>query len=158
MKEQSAVELAAWLAENQPALFAELEKNAAIAGARLNGITDFLKSVGSSVSTGVANVAKFLTSNEGLATVGTLGTAYLANRSQQNVLQTQVALAQAGQSLAPIQTAYGANGQPISIDARTGMPITSQNIGQYGPSFLAQWGLPLGIGAGLFLLLTVLRK
>jgi len=158
MKEQSAVELAAWLAENQPNVFAALETRAATASARLNGITDFLSNVGSSITTGVANVAKFLTSNEGLASIGTLGTAYLQNKTQANVLQTQMNLAMAGQSLAPILNTIGANGQTVAIDQRTGMPFTSQNIGQYQPSFLAQWGIPLAVGGGLLLIMAMLRR
>lgn len=153
IKTDSALQFALWLQANEPALFSALEQSANIAGARLNGITDFLKSVGSNISTGVSKVAGFLTSNEGLSTLMNIGSTYMITKAQTNALQTQLQNAMAGANMAPLQTAVGANGQPVTIDARTGQPVT--NFASYGPSFLSQYSIPIAIGAGVLLLILM---
>lgn len=156
MNEKSAIEFAAWLEENEPALFNELNRTAVASGAGLAGVSDWFKSVGSTLSSGVSNVAKFLTSGEGFATVAALGTAYMTTKAQGNVLQTQMNLAQAGMSPAPIQNAIGANGQIVPIDSRTGQPVI--DLSRYQPPFLQQYMVPMLIGGGILIAFFMLRK
>lgn len=154
--EKSAIEFAAWLEENEPALFNELNRAAIARGAGLAGVSDWFKSVGTTLSSGVSNVAKFLTSDNGLAAVATLGTAYMTTKAQSNVLKTQMNMFQAGMSPAPIQNTIGPDGQVLPVDARTGQPII--DLSRYQPPFLQQYMVPMLIGGGLLIALFMLRR
>lgn len=158
MSPRSASMLAQWLAQNEPAIFAELEKNAAIEHSRLNGWSDILSSVGNAVSSGVSAVGDFLTSEKGIASLTGLTTAYLAGKQQSNVLATQLALAQAGQPPAPIQNTIGANNQIVPVYTPTNQVATNQLLYSLQPSFLQTYKVPLLIGATGLALLIVLRR
>lgn len=154
----AATQLANWIALNEPKLFQALADNAA-KGQGFSGFTDWLSSVGSSLSGAVKNVGTFLTSDKGLATLTTLGGAYLANKSQQNVLQTQVALAQAGFAPAPItNTNFGGNGGIQPIYTPTGQPVSNSLLNQLQPTFFQRYGVAIGLAAAAFGALLLLRS
>lgn len=156
--EDSALAFSEWLAREEPALFDALEREAATKSARLNGVTDFFKSVGASISTAVTSVAKYVSSTEGIGTLAALGGTILQSKAQQNVLKTQVALAQAGAPPAPIVNGYNANGQIVPIYQPTNMPVSNSMLANLAPSFLQQYALPIAFGGGLLLLFAVLRR
>lgn len=151
----SAEQLAAWLAKNEPAIFDALLRAAATESAQLSGITDFLKSLGTSVTGAVKTVGSYLTSSQGIDTLTTLGSTYLGYKQQQNVLQTQVSLAQAGYSPAPIQNTIGANNQVVPVYTPTNQVATDQLLYQLRPSFFEQYKAPILIGGGLLLLAVI---
>ncbi len=152
----AATQLAQWIALNEPKLFQALSENAA-RGAGFAGFTDWLSTVGSSLSGAVKSVGTFLTSEKGLSTLTTLGGAYLANKSQQNVLQTQVALAQAGMAPAPITNSNFSGGvQPVYTP--TGQPVTPALLNQLQPTFLQRYGVAIGLGVAAFGALLLLRS
>lgn len=158
MTQDSAEEFAAWLAQNEPSLFSALEREAATVGARLNGISDFLSTIGSSLSAGVSNVAKFITSDEGLKSITGLGAAYMTTKAQSNVLSTQLALAQSGMMPAAIQNTIGPNGQIIPVYSPTNQPVNSALLNQLQPSLLSQLALPIGLGVAALVIIMALRK
>lgn len=95
-----------------------------------NSSGGFLSTVGSGIASAASSVGNFLTSNQGLADVTKLATAYfqLQNNQvnaqvQQQVLQAQIARAASGASPAPITYAVGPNGQLVPI--YTGAPGSS---------------------------------
>lgn len=152
---QPAMQLAQWIAMNEPALFSALQREAATASARLNGITDFLSSVGSTLSEAVSNVGSYLASSEGVKTLTGLGTAYLGYKQQSNVLKTQTQLAMAGMAPAPIMNTVGANGQIVPVYTPTNQVATSQLLMQLQPSVFQQYKMPILIGAGVLALALV---
>lgn len=154
----SAEALAEWLAKNEPALFDALLRQAATDSARLNGITDFLSSIGNAVTGAAKSVGTYLTSQQGMNTLTNLGTSYLAGKQQQKVLSTQVALAQAGMSPAPIQNTIGANGQTVPIYTPTQQVATNQVLYQLQPSFFEQYKTPLLVGGALALVLLIASR
>lgn len=160
MTEDSAVAFAAWLAKQEPALFAALEREAATTSARLNGITDFLSSVGSSIGSAVTNVAKYVTSSEGLNSLVNLGGSILQSKAQQNVLKTQLNLAQAGLAPAPIVNAQNPTGSivPVPVYQPTNMPVTTSLLQNLQPSFFQQYAVPIALGVGGLFLFMALRR
>lgn len=158
---KSATQLAEWIAQHEPQLFAALTREAGTAlsvPGKLGGITDWLSSIGTGVTSAVKNVGTFLTSSQGLATLGTLGGAYLQTKSQQNVLATQVALAQAGMAPAPIAYTPGANGVNTPIYLPTQQTVTPGLLAQLQPSFLQRNGIWLALGGAGILALLLLRS
>lgn len=159
---QSATDLANWIAQQEPALFAALQREAATAGARLNGVTDFLSNIGSSISNAVSNVASYVSSSEGMQNLVKLGSSILQSKAQQNVLQTQLNLARAGQAPAPIVNTYP-TGTTASVPVYqpTNMPVTQSMLSNLQPSLLQQYALPITIGVGglvLVMFMSALRK
>lgn len=149
--------LARWLAVNQPKVFEAL-----VAKSRqhqLNGVTDFLKSVGTSFGSAVKSVGSFLSSKDGMATLGAIGGIYLQTKAQKDALKLQVQLAQAGQPLANIQsTGPTPSASPIYVDPATGAayPFTSSLAQQLRPK--TNW-MPILIGGGLAIaLIFMLRR
>lgn len=155
--EASAEQLAEWLAKNEPALFDALLREAATQSAQLHGVTDFLSSIGTSITSAVKTVGSYLTSEKGINTLTTLGGAYLGYKTQQNVLQTQVALAQAGMSPAPIQNTVDQSGRPVPVYTPTNQVASDQLLYQLRPSFFEQYKWPLLIGGGTLLAILALR-
>lgn len=155
---KNAQDLAAWIAKNNPPLFLALKKNAE-ARAHLAGITDFFSSIGSGLATATKQVGSFLTSEDGLKTLGALGGAYMAHKSQKEALQLQVKLAQAGQPLAPVT--YGADpygGAGAYYYPSNGAPVmmSSQLAQQLSPPVNWSRYLPFIIGGvGLFVLSAI---
>lgn len=136
MNKKAATDLSHWLAINQPKVFEALVIEANRNG-QLNGLTDWLSSVGTSVTGAIKNVGSFLTSTEGLTALTAVGGVYLQTQAQRDVLRAQVQQAQAGQSLLPVQS-VGANpysSVPVYVDPRTGqsMPWNSQLSQQFAP-------------------------
>lgn len=116
-----AESLALWLAQNQPNVFKALTVEANKRG-RLNGITDWLSNVGSSLGGAVKSVGSFLTSEEGLGALTAAGGLYLQSQAQKDALKIQVAQAQAGYPPAPVYSAgSNPNSQiPYYVDPSTG--------------------------------------
>src|ERR1051325_1184573 len=138
MTQQSATEFAAWLARQEPALFAAIQRDAATASARLNGVSDFFSNIGSSISDAVSSVANYVTSDEGMNSLVKLGGSILQSKAQQNVLQTQLALAQANRPPAPIVNTQNPTGSivPVPVYQPTNMPVTPTLLSNLQPSFL----------------------
>jgi len=148
--------LALWLAQNQPHVFQALMQHSR-QRAQLSGVTDWLSSVGTSLGGAVKSVGSFLTSQEGIATLGALGTTYLTTRAQRDALRVQVAQAQAGYPPQPVYT-VGTDQTPYYRDPATGQsyPLTSQIANQLQPAM--NW-TPLLIGGGvLFTILLLMRS
>ncbi|MGH2855477.1 MAG: hypothetical protein ACRDLF_14945 [Solirubrobacteraceae bacterium] len=133
-KQQTAIELATWLYHVHPELFAAAYVAARTGrAATLGDFSDILDSVGSAFSSvgsglegAVSSVGSWLSSSQGLTTLSSLGTAYLNNQAQQNVLQTQIARTQALQSPLAVTYTQAANGSivPVLPYSSTGVPIT----------------------------------
>ncbi len=154
----SATALAEWLAANEPELFEVLLREAATERAQLHGLTDFLSTIGSSISTAASTVGNFLTSSKGMDTLTSLGSTYLQVRQQSNVLKTQVALAQAGMLPAPISNTIGANGQTVPVYTPTNQVATNQLLARLQPSFFEQYKMPIVLGGAALLLLVLVLK
>jgi len=133
-KQQAATELASWLYQVHPELFAAAYLAARTARATtlgdfsdiLDSVGSGLSSVGSGIENAVGSVGSWLTSSQGLTTLSSLGTAYLNNQAQQNVLQTQIARTQALQSPLAVTYTQTANGSvvPVLPYSSTGVPLT----------------------------------
>lgn len=168
----SGEEFALWLAKNQPDLFLKMLK--AAQGGKLAGLTDVLASIGSGLSTAAKAVGSFAVSKEGATTIASLGAVYLTTRQQKAALNTQVQLAQLGQSPAPIAMPPGM--QPILSSAPvspvTGIPTASGTLQNFQPipytpevgqqlvttaafKAYAPWALAVG---GVFLALFAFRR
>lgn len=160
MNKQNADALANWLARNQPQVFEQLYK-AAHQRAQLSGITDWLSAVGTSVGTAAKSVGSFLTSQEGMATLGTIGSIYLQSQAQKDALKLQVANAQAGYAPANVQTvgANPYNSVPVYVDPVTGyqQPLTPQLTQQLMPPSSIMQYLPWVLAGGVVLLFAFRR-
>ncbi len=150
--------LALWIAQNQPELFKQLAARSNQAG-QLHGITDWLAGVGSSLGTAVKSVGSFLSSPGGIATIGTLGSAYLQTQQQKNALKVQIAQAQAGYPPQPVYS-YGANGATYYQDPVTGqqIPMSSALANQLMPAKSIADYLPWIFGGGALLLAVYSMK
>lgn len=154
MKAQSATELALWLQQNEPQIFAKLtEEVAKRSGGKLGDFSDILSGIG----TAAKNVGSFLASPDGIKTLSAVGSVYLQSRAQTAALNTQVKLAQAGYSPAPIRNVIdGTTGQVTTqiITPQGGaQPFTPQNASYYQSTANMKLYLPWIIGGGLALLL-----
>lgn len=165
MNAKSAEAFALWLAQNQPQVFQAMYEAAyrdqTLRG--LHGISDWLSAVGTSIGTAAKAVGQFVTSKEGMATLGTIGGLYLQTQAQKDALKLQVANAQAGQPPAPVQS-VGANpysAVPIYVDPVTGQQqsLTPQLAQQLAPSPIQRYGPWMMIGGVLLIgLILVARK
>lgn len=145
--------LALWIAKNQPQVFERLMRSAQ-QRAQLSGITDWLSSVGTSLGGAVKSVGSFLSSPEGMATVGALGTVYLQTQAQKDALKLQLSQARAGYPPQPVYS-VGTQNVPYYQDPATGQsyPLTSQLASQLQPPM--NW-TPIAIAGGVGALLLVL--
>lgn len=160
-KQDSNVLLAAWLAENYPALFAQLVAKVAPAqpAQPLQGFSDVLRSIGSGItsaasaitstlSSGVKAVGSFLGSQQGQETLTGLAAAYGALNAA--TISTQQQRASAGQAPAVIETRYDPSTQsyvPIyAPTGTTGYAVTGEVLNTLQPSFLKKYGMVLAIG------------
>lgn len=149
-------QFAVWLAQNQPEVFQALVASAT-KHRQMNGITDWLTSVGTSLGGAVKSVGSFISSPQGMATLGTIGTVYLQTQAQKDALKLQVAQVQAGYSPAPVYTSgSGATAQPYYRDPVTGQsyPLTSQLASQLQPA--TNWVPIAAVGGGIILVLILL--
>jgi hypothetical protein len=153
-----------WLHNEQPELFAALLKRAVGAPAGLSGITDILRSVGSTLASGVKSVGNFLASKNGQETLTALAGTYAAVKGmQQASVLTQMQRADAGLAPAPITTAYDASGNPVAVYQQAGAqyPMTPDIMRQLTPSSVGsmfrQYGVPIAIGVGLLLVFAMRR-
>lgn len=148
--------LALWIAQNQPQVFAQLVKQANTRG-QLNGITDWLSSVGTSLGGAVKSVGSFLTSEDGIKTIGALGTVYLTTQAQRDALRVQVQQAQAGYPPAPVYT-VGTDQTPYYRDPATGQsyPFSPQIANQFTPPM--NWTPYIIGGVGLLAVLLIMRS
>lgn len=160
MKTKNPAEaLALWIAQNQPEVFKALAKEANKRG-QLNGITDWLSSVGSSLGNAVKSVGSFISSPAGLTALGTVGTVYLQTQAQKDALKLQVSMAQAGYAPQPVYSA-GANGQATYyVDPRTGqqIPFNSSLANQLKPPMQLTDFVPWILGGTALLLYFMGRK
>lgn len=140
-------DFALWLAKNQPQVFQALLASAR-KRAQLSGITDWLSSVGTSLGGAVKSVGSFLTSEQGLATVGVLGTMYLQTQAQRDALRLQTAQVRAGYPPAPVYSVgAGDTSVPYYRDPATGQsyPLTPQLANQLQPP--TNWTM-IGLAGG----------
>ena len=126
MTPAKATELAKWIADNQPKLFAKLLQRAGTNKAELGDIMDALSSFGTTVGNAVSSVGNFLVSPDGMKTIGTLGSAYLTSQAQRDALQIQTSRAQQNLPLAPIYTASAATASPAVGGAVFYQPAPTQ--------------------------------
>lgn len=148
-----------WLAENQPHVFVALvdamKKEAKRQNGGVAGITDWLSNVGTTIGSATKSVGSFLTSQQGLATLSTVGGLYLQTQAQKDALKVQVAQMQAGNAPQPIYSA-GANynsSVPIYVDPTTGqrLPLSSSLATQLMPERFSGYLPMFLIGAGIFM-------
>lgn len=144
---QSAHSLAIWLAEQQPQVFEAVLRTAmGESKPQLNGLTDWLSSIGTSVGNAVNAAGRYLASDEGMKTLSSIGQVYLASQAQKDALKLQLAQAQAGNQLYPIQS-VGQN--PYSaIPTINGQTLTPTLTQQLYPTNNAKW-IPWAIGGVL---------
>lgn len=140
--------LALWLATNQPDVFRALVKETNRAG-HLNGISDWLTGVGTSLGTAVQNVGSFLASEDGIKSLTAIGGIYLQSKAQQDALRLQTRMMQAGQPPAPVYS-VGPNPSsslPVYVDPNTGQQysLTPQLTRELQPPM--NW-LPIGLAVG----------
>lgn len=152
---RSGVELAKWLALNQPEVFEALVcAQAGEVNPHLNGITDWLTSIGSSIGTAVKSVGSFLTTQQGIATTAAIGSLYLQTQAQKDALKIQVANAAAGNPLPAIST--------VGTTAGNSYPVYQGNA--LTPSIAAQlmpkrnWIPWVAGGLAIFALLLVFSR
>lgn len=138
--------LALWLSQNQPQVFAALLAKANKQG-QLHGITDWLSSVGTSLSSAVQSAGSFLASPAGVGTLAAIGTTYLQTQAQKDALKLQMAQAQAGYAMQPIVSNATSQQYPMYYNAQTGQyqPLTSSLTNQLMPQGMAQYA-PYAIG------------
>jgi hypothetical protein len=168
-----ARQFAAWLAQTHPDLFLAAYHLAAFGAtpdtSGLGDLSDFFSSIGTGVSDAVSSVGSFLTNPANLQSIAGLATSYLTAKSQQNVVNSQLARLQASQPPLPVQYTQNAAGQyvPVVPVASNGMvvspsspavsnfvPVTSSMFASSASSSLMQWVPYIAIaGLGLVLLL-----
>lgn len=128
--QRNADAFAKWLAVNQPEIFEGLlraavkreipEKSA------LSGISDVLSSFGTSFGNAVKSVGSFLSSDDGMKTVGTLGALYLQTQAQRDALKLQTATIKAGYPPQPVTNVGVDTNSAVPVYAPTGQPLTPQ--------------------------------
>lgn len=154
-RQQSSVLLARWLAENQPAVFeALMRRSQGEVQPQLSGIADFLSTIGTSVGSAVKSVGSFLTSEDGMKTLATVGGIYLTSQAQKDALKVQMARAQAQTQPAPIYT-VGAdtnNPYPMIGTQSSARPLTPATANAWLPAGWPVWA-PWAIGAAALLAL-----
>lgn len=116
--------LAIWLATNQPEVFEGVLRTALVkkmpaSVSGLAGINETLTAFGTSLSGAVKSVGSFLNSEQGMATLGTVGGLYLQSRAQKDALKLQTSMVQAGYAPYPVQN--------VGVNTDTAVPV-------YGPT------------------------
>ena len=132
--------LAIWLAENQPEVFEGVLRTALVKSAPRNvaglaGISETLSALGTSFGSAVKSVGSFLTSDDGIKTLSTLGTVYLTSQAQKDALKLQTAQVQAGYAPYPVQN--------VGVNTNSAVPVYSPTGQRLTPS-LAQQLMPQG--------------
>jgi hypothetical protein len=158
--------LASWIAAVHPEIFKMLyaqaaQKPVAAGTSQMGDLSDFFSGVGDTFSNAVSSVGDYLSSSQGISTLASLGTAYLNSQSSQNVLQTQVARAQAAQPPAPITYTQNAQGQliPVIGSGVATVAVTPQILQSLTPaSVLSKYGLYIAGGVGLLAILLLLNR
>lgn len=149
---QSAQSLAIWLAQEQPQVFeALLRKSMGEPKPQLNGLTDWLSSIGTTIGSAVTSASKYLTSEDGIKTLSTIGSVYLQTQAQKDALKLQLAQAQAGNALYPIQSVGANYNTAVPIYTPTGQSLTPSLTNQLWPTQTTNW-LPWLLGGGALLL------
>lgn len=157
---KNADALARWLADNQPEVFEGVLRTALVkktprSTVGLSGISETLSAFGTSFGSAVKSVGSFLTSEDGMKALGTVGGLYLQSQAQKDALKLQTAVVQAGYSPYPVQN-VGVNTNGASpIYTPTGQYLTSSLANQLTPkTSVLQEYLPwvLLFGGGLALL------
>lgn len=150
IKRQSAHAMAIWLAEQQPQVFEAVLRTAlGEQQPKLAGLTDWLSSIGTSVGNAVNAAGKYLASEDGMKTLSMIGSTYLQTQAQKDALKLQMAQAQAGQQLYPIQS-VGQNPY-TSIPTYNGQTLTPSLTQQLWPASTTNW-IPWAIGGALLLM------
>lgn len=179
-KQAAGDQLAVWLLHTHPDLFLAAYHMAAFGATPkttgLGDVSDFLSSLGDTVESAASSVGNWLTTGGGLNSLASIGTAYMNSQTQQNVLQTQIARAQAQQPPLAITYQPTATGQvvPVLPVSAAGTPVTvaGQNpqvvsyvqatpsvLATYTPAFNWQQYLPyIGVGLALLLGLSFIRR
>jgi hypothetical protein len=143
----------------------------------MSNVTDALQSTGSSVAPATAAatasaidaVGQALTSTQEVANLANTALTYFAANSSPamaDVFSTQLATAAAGQTVQPLTTTTGADGTTTAAQVSTAAdgsqtvtPLTAAQLAALTPSgltvFLAQYGVYLGIGAGVLVLVAI---
>lgn len=171
---------AAWLAENFPAVFNDLATRAAAAARtrpppamKLEGFTDILSSIGSSIgtaakavagglSTTVKSVGAFLNTDAGQGALSTVAQLYAAKKlapsaSALSELQYQ----RAAQGLAPVPAGVQydpSTGTYVPVNAQGQILSLSQVRGGGVTDFLQQYGIWIAAAVGTLALFTALRR
>lgn len=155
IRPQSARSLAIWLAEQQPQIFEAVLRTAlGEKKPQLNGLTDWLSSIGTNIGSAVNATGKYLASEEGAKTLAVIGTTYLQTQAQKDALKLQLAQAQAGNALYPIQSVGANPNSAVPIYGPTGQILSPSLTQQLYPTSTMNW-LPWAIGGGLLLLFGV---
>lgn len=145
---------AQWLMVNEPQLFEAL---LARTPQSLHGFADILSNIGGGIASAAKNVGSFLTSEDGMKTLGSLSTVYLQTRMQKDAMKIQLAQAQQGLPPQPIQTQPTASGQVGAFyypPNAAPIPVTPQLAAQFIPRDYTPWY----IGGGVLLLFGFLMS
>lgn len=122
----AAQAFAAWLQQNEPALFNALAAEAAKKSPGLGDWSSILSSIGSGVenvagdlgsgiSSAASSVGDYLTSSQGLSSLTSLANTYLQSQTAQSVAQVQLSRAQQGLAPAPVSYATNSAGQVVPV-------------------------------------------
>jgi hypothetical protein len=153
---KNADALALWLAKNQPEVFegalrAAQGQSIPRTPSNLAGITDVLSSIGTSFGSAVKSVGSFLSSENGIKTLGAVGGLYLQSQAQRDALRLQVATVQAGYPPQPVQNVgYNTN---TAVPMYGTQPLTPTLTNQLLPrtSILreyAPWAIGFAVALG----------
>lgn len=157
MNTEASEALAYWIARNEPELWRALLEKAAQRG-QLGGISDFFRTVGSSIGGAVKSVGSYLKSSDGMKTLTELGGVYLTTRMQEKALETQSLLAQANFPPAPIQNVQAPGGVVVPVYTPLNRPLDASLLAQLQPSFLERYGASILIGVGIALAFALLVR
>lgn len=162
MNKTSAEQFAKWLANDQPELFVALYRKANPSVVKsLSDFSDVLSSIGTGLSSAVSAVGSYVSSPQGMQTIGTLGAAYLASKASTSAVSTNLARAQAGYAPAPIQTVY--NPQTMQYEAIVSqngsyIPLAKANVMPSGFASIPIWAWATGGGLLLLLIFSTMRS
>lgn len=173
MTRASAQSLAVWMLTEHPGLFYAVARHV---NPRLGDFSDVLSNIGGAFSNAVSGVSDWITNSDNVKSLTSLAGSYFAAQAAKSnantqlaVLNTQLARAQAGQTVAPISYAYNAQNQPVPVytgspsnvsglgsqvvlpSGQLGYSLTPQSLSTLTPSFVQKYGLWL-IGGGVALI------
>lgn len=158
---KNADQLALWLADNQPEVFAAMLYKATrrTAPKQLGGLAETLSSFGASLGSAVKSVGSFIKSEDGMKTLGTVGGLYLQSQAQRDALRLQTQMVQSGYAPYPVQNVGVNTNSAVPVYGPTGQVLNPSLMNQLMPrSDIVRDYLPWGIGIAFALALLYVSR